>query len=85
MYWQLSEIVGDLKDEEPLLDSILTHMGNMYEKLENFEMSICLYGRAVKVVERLYGKSDSFFTLLWLLIVCLDIFCEMVVLLMFLK
>ncbi|MCD9559345.1 hypothetical protein HAX54_017246, partial [Datura stramonium] len=31
MYW---EIVGGLKDEEPLLDSILTHMGNMYEKLE---------------------------------------------------
>lgn len=61
MYWQLSEIVDDLKDEEPLLDSILTHMGNMYEKLENFEMSICLYGRAVKVVERLYGKSSYFF------------------------
>ncbi|KAF3672315.1 hypothetical protein FXO37_07580 [Capsicum annuum] len=52
----LSEIVGDLKDEEPLLDSILTHMGNMYEKLENFEMSICLYRRAVKVLEGLYGK-----------------------------
>ncbi|KAM3381783.1 nephrocystin-3 isoform X2 [Capsicum galapagoense] len=56
----LSEIVGDLKDEEPLLDSILTHMGNMYEKLENFEMSICLYRRAVKVLERLYGNTSSF-------------------------
>lgn len=56
----LSEIVDDLKDEEPLLDSILTHMGNMYEKLENFEMSICLYGRAVKVVERLYGNTSTF-------------------------
>ncbi|KAK4734724.1 hypothetical protein R3W88_008985 [Solanum pinnatisectum] len=56
----LSEVVDDLKDEEPLLDSILTHMGNMYEKLENFEMSICVYGRAVKVVERLYGNTSSF-------------------------
>ncbi|XP_016471148.2 uncharacterized protein LOC107793338 isoform X2 [Nicotiana tabacum] len=56
----LGEIVDDLKDEEPLLDSILTHMGNMYEKLENFEMSICLYGRAVKVIERLYGNTSSF-------------------------
>ncbi|XP_010318032.1 uncharacterized protein [Solanum lycopersicum] len=56
----LSEVVDDLKDEEPLLDSILTHMGNMYEKLENFEMSICVYERAVKVVERLYGNTSSF-------------------------
>ncbi|CAN4089540.1 unnamed protein product [Withania somnifera] len=56
----LSGIVSDLKDEEPLLDSILTHMGNMYEKLENFEMSICLYGRAVKAVGRLYGNTSSF-------------------------
>ncbi|KAL3342291.1 hypothetical protein AABB24_026355 [Solanum stoloniferum] len=56
----LSEVVDDLKDEEPLLDLILTHMGNMYEKLENFEMSICVYGRAVKVVERLYGNTSSF-------------------------
>lgn len=56
----LSEVVDDLKDEEPLLDSILTHMGNMYEKLENFEMSICVYGRAVKVIERLYGNTSSF-------------------------
>nr|XP_016433886.1 PREDICTED: uncharacterized protein LOC107760364 [Nicotiana tabacum] len=56
----LGEIVDDLKDEEPLLDSILTHMGNMHEKLETFEMSICLYGRAVKVIERLYGNTSSF-------------------------
>ncbi|CAN4085695.1 unnamed protein product [Withania somnifera] len=56
----LSEIVGNLRDEEPLLDSILTHTGNMYEKLEHFEMSIYLYGRAVKVVERLYGNTSSF-------------------------
>lgn len=74
MYWQLGEIVDDLKDEEPLLDSILTHMGNMHEKLETFEMSICLYGRAVKVIERLYGTSVFFSTFLVLLILRMDIF-----------
>ncbi|KAK4362925.1 hypothetical protein RND71_018166 [Anisodus tanguticus] len=72
MYRQLGEIVGDLKDEEPLLESRFTHMGDMYEKLENFEMSPCLYGRAVKVIE--IWQVRLFFPLSVLLILLLNIF-----------
>lgn len=31
-------------------------MGNMYEKLENFEMAINLYRRAISVTEMKYGE-----------------------------
>lgn len=54
-FWQLSEIVEDLKNDEPLLDSILMHMGSVYEKMEEFEMSFSSYSRALTIMEREYG------------------------------
>lgn len=53
---QLNTIVTGLKENEPLLDSILTHMGNMHEKLENFVMAINLYKRAISIMEIKYGE-----------------------------
>lgn len=56
----LNTVVAGLKENEPLLDSILIHMGNMYEKLENFEMAINLYRKAISVTERKYGDTSCF-------------------------
>lgn len=53
---QLNSVAAGLMGNEPLLDSILIHMGNMYEKLENFEMAINLYRRAISVTEMKYGE-----------------------------
>lgn len=55
-FWQLSEIVEGLKNNEPLLDSILMHMGSVYEKMEEFEMSFSSYNRALAIMEREYGE-----------------------------
>lgn len=52
---QLNKIVNGLEDEELLLDSILMHMGSMYSKLENVELSICFYRRSLHIMERKYG------------------------------
>ncbi|RAL51475.1 hypothetical protein DM860_010977 [Cuscuta australis] len=56
----LNGIVEYLKNEEPLLDSILMHMGSVYDKLENLEMSLLSYKRALPIVERKYGETSSF-------------------------
>ncbi|EYU25245.1 hypothetical protein ABFS82_06G019600 [Erythranthe guttata] len=55
----LNKIVNELKDEELLLDSILMHMGSMYSKLENVELSICFYRRSVQIMEKKYGTRSS--------------------------
>ncbi|KAL3524423.1 hypothetical protein ACH5RR_017257 [Cinchona calisaya] len=57
---RLKKVANGLKDDEPLLDSILLHMGNMYEKLEKFELAINQYGRALNIIERKYGNSSPF-------------------------
>ncbi|XP_073125999.1 uncharacterized protein [Henckelia pumila] len=55
----LYEIVNGLKDEEPLLDSILMHMGSMHAKLEKFEKSMHFYGRSLEIMERKFGSNNS--------------------------
>lgn len=57
MWWQLNEVIDGLKDDEPLLDSILTHMGSMYSSLGKFEKSVLAYRRSLEISECEYGKS----------------------------
>lgn len=54
----MSGIVDSLKDDEPLLDAILMHMGSMYSTLENYEKSMLVYQRVINVLESRYGKCD---------------------------
>ncbi|CAH9069989.1 unnamed protein product [Cuscuta europaea] len=56
----LSGIVEDLNDDVPLLDSILMHMGSIYDKLGKFEMSLSSYRRALAITERRYGETNFF-------------------------
>ncbi|PRQ60462.1 putative tetratricopeptide-like helical domain-containing protein [Rosa chinensis] len=56
----LNEIVGSLKDDEPLLDSVLVHMGSMYSTLAKFEKSMLVYRRAIDNMENMYGKNSVF-------------------------
>lgn len=60
---QLNEIVGSLKDDEPLLDSVLVHMGSMYATLGKFEKSMLVYRRAIDNMENIYGKFCCLFRL----------------------
>ncbi|CDP05043.1 unnamed protein product [Coffea canephora] len=56
----VKQVVEELKDDEPLLDSILLHMGNMYEKVKKFEMALYQYRRALRIMEQKYGNSSTF-------------------------
>ncbi|KAL6127255.1 hypothetical protein ACLB2K_075296 [Fragaria x ananassa] len=56
----LNEIVSSLKDDEPLLDSVLVHMGSMYSTLGKFEKSMLVYRRAIDNMENIYGKHSVF-------------------------
>lgn len=56
----LDEIVHDLRDDEPLLDSILTHMGSMHSALGRFENSMLLYKRVLEITERNHGVNSTF-------------------------
>ncbi|XP_004309126.1 PREDICTED: nephrocystin-3 [Fragaria vesca subsp. vesca] len=56
----LNEIVGSLKDDEPLLDSVLVHMGSMYSTLGKFEKSMIVYRGAIDNMENIYGKHSVF-------------------------
>ncbi|KAM1126975.1 hypothetical protein ACFX2B_041579 [Malus domestica] len=51
-----------VKDGEPLLDSVLVHMGSMYSTLGKFEKSMSAYRRAVSNMENRYGKNSVFLT-----------------------
>ncbi|XP_042000915.1 nephrocystin-3-like isoform X2 [Salvia splendens] len=55
----LHKIVNVINDEEQLIDSILMHMGNIYAKLEKFELSINFYQRSLQIMERKYGTKSS--------------------------
>ncbi|KAM1020989.1 hypothetical protein ACFX15_041396 [Malus domestica] len=46
-----------VKDGEPLLDSVLVHMGSMYSTLGKFEKSMSAYRRAVSNMENIYESS----------------------------
>lgn len=56
---QLNEVVDSLKDDEPLLDSVLVHMGSMYSTLGKFEKSMSAYRRAIGNMESIYGKLSG--------------------------
>ncbi|KAK3008529.1 hypothetical protein RJ639_013268, partial [Escallonia herrerae] len=56
----LNKVVDGLTDDEPILDSVLMHMGSMYSALGKFEQSILLYRRALAIIEREYGSSSTF-------------------------
>uniref|UniRef100_A0A2N9IVN1 MalT-like TPR region domain-containing protein n=1 Tax=Fagus sylvatica TaxID=28930 RepID=A0A2N9IVN1_FAGSY len=56
---QLNEVVESLKDNEPLLDSVLVHMGSMYSTLGKFEKSLLVYRRSIDMLENRYGHPDE--------------------------
>ncbi|CAD5194138.1 unnamed protein product [Musa acuminata subsp. malaccensis] len=56
----LKDIVGDLHDDIPLMDSILMHMGSMYNTMGKFEEAICLYARGLKIIEQEFGTCSPF-------------------------
>lgn len=55
---QLDEVVDSLRDDEPLLDSVLMHMGSMYSALGKLEKSVLSYQRAIDILESIYGKCN---------------------------
>lgn len=55
----LNEIVHNLRDDEPLLGSILTHMGSMHSALGKFENSMVFYNRALEILERNHGSNST--------------------------
>ncbi|XP_050203430.1 uncharacterized protein LOC126653558 [Mercurialis annua] len=56
----LNKIVEGLKDDVPLLDSVLVHMGSMYSALGKFEKSLVVYQRVIGILESKYGESSIF-------------------------
>ncbi|OVA08244.1 Tetratricopeptide repeat-containing domain [Macleaya cordata] len=57
---KLNEIVGNLKNEEPLLDSVLMHMGSMYANLGKFEEAMLVYARGLEILESLFGQNSPY-------------------------
>ncbi|KAF3432799.1 hypothetical protein FNV43_RR23901 [Rhamnella rubrinervis] len=53
----LNELVDSLKDDEPLLDPVLVHMGSMYSTLGKFKKSVLMYQRAIDIMENKHGKT----------------------------
>lgn len=58
LWLQLHKIMSELNDEEPLIDSILMHMGNIYSNLGKFDLSIYCYRRSLQIMERKYGRLN---------------------------
>ncbi|OMO87928.1 hypothetical protein CCACVL1_08658 [Corchorus capsularis] len=52
------EVIVDLKDDEPLLDSILVHMGSMYTALGEFKKSMLVNQRVTGILENRHGKNS---------------------------
>ncbi|KHG22520.1 Nephrocystin-3 [Gossypium arboreum] len=55
----ISEVIDDLNNDEPLLDSILVHMGSMYSNLGEFEKSLPVNERATDILENRHGKNSA--------------------------
>ncbi|XVF10095.1 hypothetical protein REPUB_Repub07fG0153600 [Reevesia pubescens] len=55
---QINEVIDDQEDDEPLLDSILVHMGSMYSTLGEFEKSMLVYQRVTNILENRHGKTS---------------------------
>ncbi|XP_073110514.1 uncharacterized protein [Elaeis guineensis] len=56
----LNNIVCALRDDNPLVDSILIHMGSMFTTLGKFEDAILVYQRGLKILEREFGNNSPF-------------------------
>lgn len=56
---QISKIVDKLMDSEPLLDSVLMHVGSMYSSLGMFENALLAHQRAVSILENTYGDDNT--------------------------
>ncbi|XP_039050515.1 nephrocystin-3 isoform X2 [Hibiscus syriacus] len=54
----ISEIIDDQNDDEPLLDSILVHMGSMYSNLGEFEKSLLVNKRVTDILDNKHGKNS---------------------------
>ncbi|XVE64421.1 hypothetical protein DITRI_Ditri07aG0099300 [Diplodiscus trichospermus] len=54
----INEVIDDQKDDEPLLDSILVHMGSMYSTLGEFEKSLLVNQRVTDILEKRHGKNS---------------------------
>jgi hypothetical protein len=48
--------VDSLKDNEPLVDVVLVHMGSLYSALGKFEKSLLAYRRSIDVLENRHGN-----------------------------
>ncbi|CAN7122412.1 unnamed protein product [Brassica rapa subsp. narinosa] len=55
----ISKIVDKLNDSEPLLDSVLMHVGSMYSALGMFENALLAHQRAVSILENTYGDDNT--------------------------
>uniref|UniRef100_A0A2C9VLW1 MalT-like TPR region domain-containing protein n=1 Tax=Manihot esculenta TaxID=3983 RepID=A0A2C9VLW1_MANES len=55
----MNKVVESLKDDEPLLDSVLIHMGSMYSALGKFQSSMVVYKRAIGVLESKHGNVEE--------------------------
>ncbi|XP_010520962.1 PREDICTED: nephrocystin-3 [Tarenaya hassleriana] len=55
----IDRIVDGLKDDEPLLDSVLVHLGSMYSVVGKFENAILVHQRVVGILEGRYGKGST--------------------------
>ncbi|KAJ4951764.1 hypothetical protein NE237_028596 [Protea cynaroides] len=56
----LNEIVSGVKNGEPLLDSVLMHMGSMYAALGKLEEALLAYRRSHEILEIIFGKQSPF-------------------------
>ncbi|GLT48255.1 hypothetical protein SLA2020_218900 [Shorea laevis] len=56
----MNGVVDIQKDDEPLLGSILMHMGSMYSTLGDFEKSMLAYRRVILISESKYGRDSTF-------------------------
>jgi hypothetical protein len=56
---QTKEVVDKLDSDsaQPLLDSVLEHMGSMYTSLGKPEEALPYYQRSLKIQEELHGKD----------------------------
>lgn len=48
-------MVGCVQNDEPLLDSILMHMGSMYTTLGKLEDAMLVYNRSLEILDGLFG------------------------------
>ncbi|KAG9447847.1 hypothetical protein H6P81_013975 [Aristolochia fimbriata] len=56
----IQEIVGSLHNDNPLLDSILMHMGSMYTTLGKLENALSVYRRGLEILEDIFGNGSPF-------------------------